>query len=76
MAKTAKTRTPKNLAEAMCAGWRIDETLSTWKLNGIYRREGFLFLKKPGAGRNSEQLIVPFTALYDASPAYFLSDKL
>ena len=71
MAKTAKPQAPKTLEDALTAGWRIDETLSTWRFNGIYRREGFLFLKKPGA---RERLIVPFSALYDPSPAYFLSD--
>jgi len=71
MPKVAK-HTPKSLQEALESGWRIDEELSTWEFDGSSKREGFLFLRKKGAG--ARRLTIRFTALYDTRRPYFMGD--
>lgn len=64
-------RPPRSLAEALAAGWKIGEQLSTWDFRPANKREGFLRLSR---GKTSKTLMVQYTALYSLSAPYFLED--
>jgi hypothetical protein len=72
---TKNVKAPRSLQEALEHGWQIDEELTTWEFDSSSRRVGFLFLTKPGAGKNADRLMIPFLALYSTRRPHFLGEK-
>jgi hypothetical protein len=68
-AKNSRPTAPVTFVEALESGWTIHEQLSSWVFYDANKREGFFFLTR---GKNSETLIVPYTAYYELRTPYFL----